>query len=70
VTQRSLTVIAILHDVNHAMQFFDRGLLIKDGQLLMDVQISEMRKESLEDLYENSFLEFKTINAGTYFIAK
>lgn len=70
VTQRSLAVIAILHDVNHAMQFFDRALLIKNGQILMDTQISEMQKESLEDLYENSFLEFKTINAERYFIAK
>ena len=69
-SQRSLAVIAILHDVNHAMQFFDRALLIKNGQLLMDTQISEMQKESLEELYENSFLEFKTTNAERYFIAK
>lgn len=70
ISQRSLAVIAILHDVNHAMQFFDRALLIKNGQLLMDTQLSEMHKESLEDLYENSFLEFRTINAERYFIAK
>jgi len=70
VAQRSLSVIAILHDVNHAMQFFDRALLIKNGQVLMDTQISEMQKESLEDLYENSFLEFKTTHAERYFIAK
>jgi iron complex transport system ATP-binding protein len=70
ISQRSLAVIAILHDVNHAMQFFDRALLIKNGQVLMDTQISEMQKESLEDLYENSFLEFKTINSERYFIAK
>ena len=70
VTQRSLSVIAILHDVNHAMQFFERALLIKNGQLFMDTQISEMQKEYLEDLYENSFLEFKTTHAERYFIAK
>jgi iron complex transport system ATP-binding protein len=70
VTLRSLTIIAILHDVNHAMQFFDRGLLIKDGKLFLDTPISEIQKKPLEDLYENSFLEFKTINTERYFIAK
>lgn len=70
VTHRALTVIAILHDVNHAMQFFDRGLLIKDGKLFIDTPISEIQRESLETLYGNHFLEFQTIIGEKYFIAK
>lgn len=69
VSQRSLAVIAILHDLNHALQFFDRGLLIKDGRIFMDTPLPEIHLETLEDLYGSSFLEFKTAKGGRYFIA-
>lgn len=69
VTQRSLTVIAILHDLNHALQFFDRGLLIRDGRIFMDTPLLEIHLENLEDLYGSCFLEFKTAKGERYFIA-
>jgi iron complex transport system ATP-binding protein len=35
--QRGHAVVAILHDINHAMLEFDRLLLVKDGQLRHDI---------------------------------
>lgn len=69
ITHRSLTVIAILHDVNHAMQFFDRGILIKEGKVSKDLPTKEIQKELLEDLYGNQFLEFKNSIGEKFFIA-
>ena len=48
----------------------DVKALIKDGKLFIDTSISEIQKEPLEELYGSRFLEFKTINAERYFIAK
>lgn len=70
VTQRSLAVLAVLHDVNHAMQFFDRGLLLKQGQLFMDAPLLEIQKESLEHLYGNHFLQLNATTGTRYFFAQ
>lgn len=37
VTQGGHAIIAVLHDINHALQGFERLLLVKDGQLQHDI---------------------------------
>ncbi|MFZ6718830.1 ATP-binding cassette domain-containing protein [Undibacterium sp. Ji49W] len=51
-TQRQHAVIAILHDINHALQAFDRLLLIKNGQLTGDLPSNADAVPALEALYD------------------
>ena len=69
-TERRITVMAVLHDVNQALQFFDRGIFIKNGRILMDGSLSKISKESFEDLYGNQFSEFITDNKHRFLIAQ
>ncbi|RJG04712.1 ATP-binding cassette domain-containing protein [Noviherbaspirillum cavernae] len=50
-TQRGHAVIAILHDINHALLGFDRLLLIKDGALTGDLRANALALPALEALY-------------------
>lgn len=49
--QRNHAVIAILHDINHAMLGFDRLLLVKGGRLVDDLACSAAAVPALEALY-------------------
>jgi iron complex transport system ATP-binding protein len=69
-SQRRITVMAVLHDVNQALQFFDRGLFIKNGHLLVDASLDDISKDSFEELYGNQFLEFKTDAKQRFLIAQ
>ncbi|MEO0047135.1 MAG: hypothetical protein RLZZ410_94 [Pseudomonadota bacterium] len=69
-TERGITVMAVLHDVNQALQFFDRGLFVKNGHLLLDASLTDISKEAFEELYENQFLEFKTAAKQRFLIAQ
>ena len=51
-TQRQHAVIAILHDINQAMQAFDRLLLVKKGQLVGDLPSDISAVPALESLYD------------------
>lgn len=44
-------LIAILHDVNHALQGFDRLIMVKDGQAMADVPSTIDALPLLEQLY-------------------
>lgn len=48
---RQHALVAILHDINQAMQGFNRLLLIKDGQLIADLPSSKAVLPALESLY-------------------
>lgn len=52
---RQHAVVAILHDVNHALQGFERLLLVKSGKLISDEISSIAALPSLELLYEVKF---------------
>ena len=65
--QRSLTVIAILHDVNHAMHYFDRGIFVKEGQMCLDKPMIKVSRIDLENLYGIKFLELHADNKERYF---
>jgi iron complex transport system ATP-binding protein len=69
-TERGITVMAVLHDVNQALQFFDRGLFIKNGQLLLNASLADISKQAFEELYGNQFLEFKTTAKQRFLIAQ
>ena len=48
-------LVAVLHDVNHALQHFQRLLLIKDGRLLADLPAHADARPQLEELYSIGF---------------
>lgn len=49
--QRGHAVLAILHDINHALLAFDRLLLVADGQLVGDMAADASALPALEALY-------------------
>jgi iron complex transport system ATP-binding protein len=49
---RSHTLVAVLHDIQQATQYFDRLLLIRDGQVMADLPSHPVPKHHLEALYE------------------
>jgi iron complex transport system ATP-binding protein len=51
--QKNITVIAILHDINLAISFADRLLLMKHGVIKYDLtSIAEISTEMLEDVFD------------------
>lgn len=50
--QRGHAIFAILHDINQALQGFDRLLLIKDGRLMGDYPRRQIALSTLTALYE------------------
>lgn len=52
--ERHHAVIAVLHDINHALAHFTRLLLVKDGQLAGDCHTSQEVIPALEQLYDIS----------------
>jgi iron complex transport system ATP-binding protein len=49
---RSHTLVAVLHDIQQAVEHFERLLLIKDGQIMADLPAHPVPKHQLEILYE------------------
>lgn len=49
---RSHTLVAVLHDIQQAVEHFERLLLIKDGQIMADLPSHPVPKHQLEILYE------------------
>lgn len=45
------TVLAAMHDINLAVRFFTRFLLMNDGRIVFDVSRTELKKEMLEAIY-------------------
>lgn len=50
-TERQHAIIAVLHDVNHALRAFDRLLLVKEGQLYADIASKSQAIPLFESLY-------------------
>lgn len=51
-TERQHAIVAVLHDVNHALRAFDRLLLMKEGWLFADVASNRQAVPALEALYD------------------
>ena len=45
------TVICAMHDINTAVKYFDRFLLMKDGRILYDKRKDELNEETFEAVY-------------------
>lgn len=45
------TVLAAMHDINLAVRFFTRFLLMKNGRIVFDVSKTELKREMLEAVY-------------------
>ena len=56
--KRSLTVIAILHDIQQAIEHFERLILIKDGKIMADLPSHPAPQRELEILYEMKLERF------------
>ena len=48
---RNHTLVAILHDINQAMQNFERLILVKDGKMMGDILSGVQAVPDLEGLY-------------------
>jgi iron complex transport system ATP-binding protein len=49
----SITIIMVLHDLNHAARFSNRIVAVKDGRIIRDGGVAEVfREEVLSSLYE------------------
>ena len=51
VSRRSAAVIVALHDINLALRYFDRFLLMKDGRIVFDKHKDAVTGEDLEAVY-------------------
>jgi len=49
---RSITLVAILHDIQQAIEHFERLILIKDGKIMADLPSDPAPQRELEILYE------------------
>ena len=59
--KRGLAALAVVHDVNHAVAFADKVLLLKDGRVLaLGSPVAMMTTEVLEQLYELSIASAHT----------
>ena len=50
--QRSHALLAVLHDIQQAIEHFDRLILIKDGKIMADLPSQPAPQKELELLYE------------------
>jgi iron complex transport system ATP-binding protein len=50
--ERSLSLVAILHDIQQAIEYFERLILIKDGKIMADLPSDTAPQRELESLYE------------------
>jgi len=55
---RSLAVIAVLHDIQQAIEHFERLILIKDGKIFADLPSHPAPQRELELLYEMKLERF------------
>ena len=49
------TVVSTIHDINMALQFFGRFLLMKNGKIIFDLNKKEITREILNETYEVHF---------------
>ena len=67
-TQRGLAAVAVLHDVNAAMQVGTHALLLKDGQVLAQGPLHQVvTSENLSQLYGLPMTRVADANAGVLF---
>ena len=62
----NITVIMVMHDLNHAARFSQRLIAVKNGKIMADGSVAEVfTKETLESLYDVS-VEILDAGAGEF----
>lgn len=57
--EMGITIIMVLHDLNHAARFSERVIAIKEGKIFADGSVSEvMTEENFEELYGVKAIRF------------
>ncbi len=65
ISQKNL-IIAVIHDLSLAFQYFDRFLFFKEGKLLFDLKRKELNEEKLSQIFE---IEMHLLECeGHYFV--
>jgi phosphonate transport system ATP-binding protein len=52
-SERNITFVASLHDINIALKWFPRMIGLRDGQIMFDLPTPEVTSGLLEELYES-----------------
>jgi iron complex transport system ATP-binding protein len=68
-SKSGLTIIMSIHDINTALRYVDKILMLKDGKIISYCNKENITKESIEQLYD---IEIEIINHGSekYIIRK
>ncbi|MDR1290279.1 MAG: ABC transporter ATP-binding protein [Planctomycetaceae bacterium] len=69
VSERNITAILCMHDINSAMRYTDRFLLLRNGQIIFDIKKEELTAQMIEALY-NQPVEIHNINNTNFVIEK
>lgn len=63
---RNHAIVAILHDINQAMQYFDRLILVKEGKMVGDLSPGPEAISALEYLYDIQLDVLSSKSASEY----
>jgi iron complex transport system ATP-binding protein len=69
VSERNITAVLCMHDINSAMRYTDRFLLLRKGQIIYDIKKEELTAPMIEALY-NQPVEIHNINNTNFVIEK
>jgi iron complex transport system ATP-binding protein len=67
---RNHAIVAILHDINQAMQYFDRLILVKEGKMVGDLSPGPESISALEDLYDIQFDILSATSGANFFFPR
>lgn len=58
-----ITIVIVIHDINHGLRLADELVLMKDGSVFKQVESSKITKEDLSDTFD---IEFQTHGSSTF----
>ncbi|MDR1478517.1 MAG: ABC transporter ATP-binding protein [Planctomycetaceae bacterium] len=67
VSEKNITAILCMHDINSAMRYTDRFLLLRKGQIIFDIEKNELTADMIEALYDQP-VEIHNINNTSFVV--
>lgn len=58
-----MTILLVIHDINHALKVADQVLIVKGGQIIYDLAVDDVNAQILSETFE---IEFKDHGAGSF----